>query len=104
MKKKTAVSIETSGLNWCKKLHHEIDDFAVNVLCFTPCEKGCANCPECTYKKTTIITLDCSKLKDAYACLEAQCDYAEACEGQFICHKPKDAFYGKATIVTLGER
>lgn len=93
------VSISMSGENWCKKLNHAIDDFAVHVLCFTPCAKGCANCPECTYKETRRMTIDCSKMQTAIACLKAECDFAEAADGQFICHKPKDALHGRATII-----
>lgn len=78
--KMSVVSVSLSGVNWCKKVRHEIDDFCVNVLCFTPCKTGCANCPEHAYKQTKTVTLDCHKMKDAYACLKARCDYAMAKE------------------------
>jgi hypothetical protein len=97
-----ALAIEQEGMNWCKKLNHEIDDFTVHVRCFTPCAKGCASCPEYAYKTVKKITLDCSLMKDAYGCLGThageRCDYAEAWEGAFFCHKPKGQTTGLATI------
>jgi hypothetical protein len=93
--------LQFKGQNWCKKLNHEIDDFTVHVLCFTPCSKGCAGCPEYAYKETKIITLVYDQQKTAYDCLEVHCDYAEAAEGQFICNKPKNQAYGKATRETF---
>lgn len=89
------------GINWCKKLNHEIDDFTVHVRCFTPCAKGCANCPEYAYKEVRVITLECNKLKTAIDCLKAHCDYAEPADCQFICHKPKNQAYGKSTRETF---
>ena len=33
---------------------------------------------------------NCRKNKTAYDCLKSGCEYAEAWEGAFFCHKPKD--------------
>lgn len=34
----------------------------------------------------------CDK-EDAYACLKSGCEYAEAADGQFICHKKETRYY-----------
>jgi hypothetical protein len=48
--------------------------------------------------KTKTVSINCAEMKDAYACLKARCDFAEAWDGTFLCHRPKDTLpFGKVT-------
>jgi len=44
--------------------------------------------------------LICDK-NDAYACLKSACEYAEAADGQFICHRKETRFYKGIYKVTV---
>lgn len=45
-----------------------------------------------------IVFVDCSKMLSAYDCLKSGCDFAEAFEGAFFCHRPKTSLpLGKVT-------
>jgi hypothetical protein len=51
------MSLVFSGDNWCKRFGHSIDYELVKVKA-PPCidqNHGCANCPECGYKKTVAV-------------------------------------------------
>ena len=95
------IGIEKQGQNWCKKWNMEITNFLVKVMCYEPHHEGCASCKEYTYKRTEKNTRDCKEHKTAIDCLKAHCDYAEAADGAFFCHKPKGAENGIATIETF---
>ena len=51
----------------------------------------------------TSMTTDCEKNKTAYDCLKNDCEYAEAADGQFICHKPTIKQKGYDCYVAVSE-
>lgn len=94
--------IQGSKENWCKKHNQNLSNFLVNVMCYEdPKPKHCSECQYYAYKKTKVTEIDCRKMKDAYACLKAKCDYASAGDSIFECTKPKEYHFGKSTVETF---